>query len=114
MTRPYVIATHEEIHDSGLEDTQGRPIRYITIIDALADGPNEAPRSWRVRGQQLRGSSTIGRRTPPRHVYSLCEAHTLAKTLYHRHLRYVEKRVALAKLKAEVAAETLEEMFQGH
>lgn len=106
-----VAGTLVERHETGLHDRYGRLIQYETTIEALVDpkAPNQ-PRIWRVWGRQLRDGRSLGRYSVPLHVYTVADAKAMARTLYHRHARYVQRRAALAEVKAAAAEEDLSQL----
>ncbi len=82
------------------------PVFYRVTIEALATPENPGtPRAWRVTGCQLRGIRPRGRKTAPLHVYSIDEARSVAKTLYHRHIRYIERTFGQGQLRQAVHEE---------
>lgn len=105
--RNEIIAAREiETHDLGLTDKWGREIQYETTLEAIGDlQASTTPRAWRVSGRQLRNGQPVGRASSPQHVYSILEARTLVRALYHRHRRYVEKRSGRQALEAIAQAE---------
>ena len=108
MTHSISVLEHD-ILNTGYEDDQGRPVLFQITTEALHhDNEADGIRAWRITTKQLRGSTPVGRPSSPIHVYSFSEARSLAKTLFHRHVRYLEKRVAKNQLVRLVAEENLE------
>lgn len=106
-----IVAREVEVHDTGLHDDKGRAIHYETTIEAIADPERpDTPRSWRVTGQQLRDGVKSGKGTSPVHLYSINEARTMTRTLFHKHRRWVEKFAATRELRRLAAEEDMEKL----
>lgn len=110
-TNHSVIGREVETHDTGLRDKHGRLVQYETTIEGIADPETPTvPKTWRVWGRQLRDGRPLGRSSAPLHVYTLRDARAMARTMYHRHARYVERHTALAEVKAAAAEEDLSQL----
>lgn len=110
-----ILGREIQVYDTGYRDNDGREITYETTIEAIADVVPSSdgtylPRSWRVVGRQLRNGQPFGRHGSPRHAYSVREARTLGRTLFHRHCRYVERKTAIYQVRAAAAEEDLDNL----
>lgn len=111
-----ILAREVELHNTELHDKEGRLVEYETTIEAIGDteggGVPGVPRTWRVWGRQLRNGRSFGRYSVPQHVYSIREARTLARTLFQKHKRYVERSAAQRALRAASAEEDLDTLSE--
>lgn len=111
--RNYAVVDHiVQVHDTGYHDVHDRSVQYETTIEAITrlDAPEH--KAWRVWGRQLRDDRPKGRPSTPLHVATREEAHTLAQSLFRRHLRYVERNVATYDLRAASAEEDLAQLCE--
>lgn len=103
-----IVGREIELHSTGYHDMQGREVQYETTIEAIGDVENRnLPRVWRVWGRQLRDGRIFGRPNNPVHVFTIADARAMAKTLFHRHKRYVERKTAIYHIRAAAAEEDL-------
>lgn len=106
-----IVGREVDLHDTGYHDQYGRHIEYETTIEAIADPEAPTvPRSWRVWGRSLRNGRPLGRAGVPLHVYTIADARAMAKTLYHKHQRYIERTVGRQSVRAAAAEETLAQL----
>lgn len=114
-SRNWLVKAREvELHETDLQDSHGRKIQYEVTIEALVDpdAPYAPVRVWRLKGRQLRNGRALGRGSSPLHVYSIREARTMATTLFHKHVRYVQRHVAAPQVRAAAAEEDLNHLAE--
>ena len=107
MTVRITNPAQQQLHETGYIDRHGRSVEYLTTIDPVCREGETTPRAWRVYGQQLRGGVKHGRPSSPRTVYIFPDAMAMARTVFAKHLRYLERNHARSHLRAVSAEEDL-------
>jgi len=108
------VASKTEMFDTGYADRDGNQLEYLVTIQALAQMGNAGrPLAWRVYGQQIRAGRPWGRTSVPRVVFSMREALSMARTIFEKHRRYIERNHARAQLRAAAAEEDLDRLAGG-